>query len=189
MDSLDSDEKKLASLLQTFDASAGDAYFIYAGRIHAIGAGVLLLEIQQNSDTTYRVSDWGRVAPDGSKRELHIEESMTCIDFTDRTVARITGASDSSFHNRKYTILEKCKYFQVTNLKLVEEIYMDTNEGTDSSFHLVSAADHPLKVETSSAETDIPAGRTCLVPASTGRYRIIPIVAEGETADVIVTKR
>ena len=187
LDSLDADEKKLASLLQTFDACPGDAYFIYAGRIHAIGAGVLLLEIQQNSDTTYRVSDWGRVAPDGSRRELHVAESMTCIDFTDRTVARITGASDVSFHNRKYTILEKCKYFQVTNLKLVEEIYMNTNEGSKSSFHLISAADHPLTVETSSASVDIPAGRTCLVPASAGRYRIIPRTAEGETADVILT--
>lgn len=187
LDSLESPASELEGLLQSFDAVPGDAYFIYAGRLHAIGAGILLLEIQQNSDTTYRVSDWGRTAPDGSKRELHIKESMTCIDFTDRTVARITGPSDSSFHNRKYTILEKCSYFQVTDLKLVEEIYENTER--TNSFHLVSAIDHALKVEYHCVSVEIPAGRTALIPACTGRYRIIPLVKEGETATVIFTTR
>lgn len=187
MDSLDGESGELEGLLQSFDACAGDAYFIYAGRLHAIGAGVLLLEIQQNSDTTYRVSDWGRIAPDGSKRELHIAESMTCIDFTDRTVARITGPSDSSYHNRKYTILEKCSYFQVTDLKLVEEIYENTE--STGSFHLVSAVDHAVRVETNSANVLIPAGRTALIPAGTGRYKLIPVVGENETANVILTTR
>ncbi|MBO5762101.1 MAG: class I mannose-6-phosphate isomerase [Lentisphaeria bacterium] len=187
MDALEGGDGELEELLQSFDAAAGDAYFIYAGRLHAIGAGVLLLEIQQNSDTTYRVSDWGRTCADGSKRELHIKESMTCIDFTERTVARITGASDSSFHNRKYTILDKCGYFQVTDLKLVEEIHGNTE--SSSSFHLLSAIDHDVRVETSAGSTLVPASRTCLIPACTGRYRIVPLVKAGECADVILTTR
>ena len=187
LDSLEGDSGELKELLQSFDACPGDAYFIYAGRLHAIGGGVLLLEIQQNSDTTYRVNDWGRIAPDGSRRELHIAESMTCIDFTDRTVARITGPSDSSFHNRKYTILDDYRYFQVTNLKLVEEIYQSTE--STGSFHLVSAIDHAVEVVTASGKVLVPAGRTCLVPASTGRYSLVPQVGEGETANVVLTAR
>lgn len=63
----------------------GDHIFIPSGRLHAIGAGLLIYEIQQNSDTTYRVYDWNRVGLDGKPRDLHIEESLKCIDFSDVT--------------------------------------------------------------------------------------------------------
>jgi mannose-6-phosphate isomerase len=62
----------------------GDAVFLPAGRVHAIGAGNLLIEIQQNSDTTYRVFDWNRTDPaTGTKRDLHVEQAVQCIDFED----------------------------------------------------------------------------------------------------------
>ena len=61
----------------------GDYIFIESGRLHAIGEGLVIYEIQQNSDTTYRVYDWNRMGLDGKPRELHVEESMQCIDFTD----------------------------------------------------------------------------------------------------------
>lgn len=62
---------------------AGDSIFIPSGRVHALGDGCLLLEVQQNSDTTYRVFDWNRTGLDGRPRALHEAESMTCIDFDD----------------------------------------------------------------------------------------------------------
>lgn len=62
---------------------AGDSLFVPSGRLHAIDAGNLILEIQQNSDTTYRVYDWGRVGLDGKPRQLHIDESLQSIDFED----------------------------------------------------------------------------------------------------------
>jgi mannose-6-phosphate isomerase len=65
----------------------GDAIFVPSGRLHAIGAGNLIVEIQQNSDTTYRVYDWGRLEKDGSPRKIHIAEALQCIDFTDREPA------------------------------------------------------------------------------------------------------
>jgi mannose-6-phosphate isomerase len=61
----------------------GDAAFLPAGRFHALGAGNLLIEVQQNSDTTYRVYDWNRVGDKGEMRELHIEQALQCIDFND----------------------------------------------------------------------------------------------------------
>ena len=62
----------------------GDAVFLPAGRLHAIGAGNLLIEIQQNSDTTYRTFDWNRSSPGtGTKRDLHVEQAIQCIDFED----------------------------------------------------------------------------------------------------------
>jgi mannose-6-phosphate isomerase len=76
-------EDKLEEHVQTLHVKAEDSFYIPSSRIHAIGGGNLILEIQQNSDTTYRVYDWGRVGLDGKPRELHIEESLQSIDFQD----------------------------------------------------------------------------------------------------------
>ena len=70
-------------LVHTIPVQTGESIFIPSGRIHAIGGGNLILEIQQNSDTTYRVYDWGRVGLDGAPRKLHIEESLKSSDFND----------------------------------------------------------------------------------------------------------
>jgi mannose-6-phosphate isomerase len=71
------------SCVHRFPVKAGDSILVESGRMHAIDAGNLILEIQQNSDTTYRVYDWGRVGLDGAPRQLHIEESLQSIDFED----------------------------------------------------------------------------------------------------------
>ena len=73
----------VADCVHKIRAKAGDAMFLPAGRFHAVGAGNLLVEIQQNSDTTYRVFDWNRVAEPGKSRRLHIDEALQSIDFTD----------------------------------------------------------------------------------------------------------
>lgn len=67
--------------LHSYPARAGDCVFIPAGTVHAIGEGILLAEIQQSSDLTFRLHDWGRLGTDGQPRELHLEESLVCIDF------------------------------------------------------------------------------------------------------------
>src|SRR5207244_7028021 len=61
----------------------GDALFLPSGRVHALGAGLVIFEIQQNSDTTYRVFDWNRAGLDGKPRELHVQQSLESIDFKD----------------------------------------------------------------------------------------------------------
>ena len=77
---------------------AGDALFIPAGRVHAIGAGSLLIEIQQNSDTTYRAFDWNRIDPaTGTKRDLHLEQAIQCIDFDDVRPKPILSESECTF--------------------------------------------------------------------------------------------
>ncbi|MEM9226415.1 MAG: type I phosphomannose isomerase catalytic subunit [Verrucomicrobiota bacterium] len=74
---------RLEPLVHRIPTRKGESMFVRSGRIHAIDAGCLILEIQQNSDTTYRVYDWGRVGLDGTPRQLHIEESLQCIDYND----------------------------------------------------------------------------------------------------------
>lgn len=73
----------VAECFHRIPVKAGDAMFLPSGRVHAIGAGLVIFEIQQNSDTTYRVFDWNRLGLDGKPRPLHIRESLASIDFTD----------------------------------------------------------------------------------------------------------
>lgn len=96
-------------VVHSISPTSGDSIFIPSGRLHAIGAGLLIYEIQQNSDTTYRVFDWNRMGLDGSPRQLHVEESMRCIDFAD-----VEPPMDTPQGNT----LASCPYFQVDQLKL-----------------------------------------------------------------------
>src|SRR5262249_22949406 len=68
-------------LLYGFEPCAGDCLFIPAGTVHALGAGLLVAEIQQSSDTTFRLFDWNRVGPDGKPRTLHVEQALAVVDF------------------------------------------------------------------------------------------------------------
>lgn len=78
-----------------FRVAAGDSILVHSGQVHAIDAGNLILEIQQNSDTTYRVYDWGRVGLDGKPRQLHIEQSLRSIDWNDFEPAPVRAAPTS----------------------------------------------------------------------------------------------
>jgi mannose-6-phosphate isomerase len=82
----------VAECFHRVPVQAGDAMFLPSGRVHAIGAGLVIFEIQQNSDTTYRVFDWNRVGLDGKPRELHIPQSLASIDFNDFEPALVNGA-------------------------------------------------------------------------------------------------
>lgn len=95
----------VADVVHVIEARTGDCLFIPSGRVHAIGAGLLIYEIQQNSDTTYRVFDWNRVGLDGKPRALHVEESMKSIDFTDFEPGVQEIAADGT--------LVACEYFDV----------------------------------------------------------------------------
>jgi mannose-6-phosphate isomerase len=80
-------EGRVAECFHRIEPRVGDVMFLPSGRVHAIGAGNVILEVQQNSDTTYRVYDWDRVGLDGKPRELHVEASLKCIDFDDHEPA------------------------------------------------------------------------------------------------------
>ena len=84
----------VADCVQAIRMKSGAAMFLPSGRFHAIGAGNLLVEVQQNSDTTYRVFDWNRVDDDGKPRQLHVDQALQCIDFNDVAPEPITPTSE-----------------------------------------------------------------------------------------------
>lgn len=93
----------VADCFHRIPVKAGDTMFLPSGRVHAIGAGLVIFEIQQNSDTTYRVFDWNRVGLDGKPRELHVAESLVSIDFDDfeppLTSGRLTRGPNFTVHH------------------------------------------------------------------------------------------
>ena len=104
-------DNKADECVHRFPVKAGDSILVESGRMHAIDAGNLILEIQQNSDTTYRVYDWGRVGLDGAPRQLHIEESLKSIDFDDfepETLKIVPGTQT----------LADCKEFRIRKFEL-----------------------------------------------------------------------
>lgn len=84
-----------ANCVNAFSVQAGDFLFLPSGRVHALGGGLMVFEIQQNSDTTYRVFDWNRLGSDGKPRALHIAESLACIDFEDHVVSILHAPVES----------------------------------------------------------------------------------------------
>ncbi len=99
----------VAAAVHRLPVVAGDFIFIPSGRLHAIGGDLVIFEIQQNSDTTYRVFDWNRVGLDGQPRALHVAESLQCIDYTD-TQPSVSHAHDG--------VLVNCAYFTTEHFSL-----------------------------------------------------------------------
>ena len=94
----------VAEQVHRIPVRAGDAMFLPSGRVHAIGAGNVLIEIQQNSDTTYRVFDWNRTGDDGKPRVLHVAESLRSIDFADYEPELLHPAGESLVTNALFTV-------------------------------------------------------------------------------------
>ncbi|MFI0347673.1 MAG: type I phosphomannose isomerase catalytic subunit [Chthoniobacterales bacterium] len=105
------EEGTVEKLLHKLPVKSGDSIFIPSGRLHAIGRGILLAEIQQNSDTTYRIFDWNRRDANGQQRQLHLEESMSSIDFSDYEPSLSNDTSgivaDCPFFHAEKWVLEK----------------------------------------------------------------------------------
>jgi mannose-6-phosphate isomerase len=111
----------VADVVHAISPEPGDSIFIPSGRLHAIGAGFLIHEIQQNSDTTYRVFDWNRLGLDGQPRQLHVNQSLASIDFDDFEPAMDTPDGDT---------LATCPYFRIDR-KLLELSDTITNPRDD----------------------------------------------------------
>jgi len=141
---------------------AGEAMFLPSGRVHAIGAGNVIFEIQQNSDTTYRVFDWNRVGLDGQPRELHLEQSLASIDFQDFEPALASHATRSQ-GEATVRELARCPLFVVEQWSLAAG---HTATLAPATMHILGAVSGELSVESAAGRLLLQAGEFALVPAS-----------------------
>lgn len=155
---------KISDCLNYVEVKPGDCFNIPAGLVHAIGAGNLICEIQQNSNTTYRVFDYDRTDADGNKRPLHIEKALDVIDFSTTCRTQITGLTVEK-DNLKRTYLAANKYFAVELIYFTGSFSEDT---ASERFHCYTVMDGSITINGES----IPKGHSCLIPASAGFYKI-----------------
>ena len=158
-------EKTLQSILNFDAVQAGDTYFIEVGRIHAIGAGVLLAEIQQTSDITYRVYDWDRVDADGNERELHNDIALEAFDFDMPDNFRVQYAPKSNVS----TELVSCPYFTTNVLEVTETI---SKQNTQDSFVIYMCVEGKANLEVDGIVTEFSMGETVLIPACIETFSI-----------------
>lgn len=168
----------LAELLNAYKVQDGDAYFIPAGTIHAIGKGLLIAEIQQTSDITYRVFDWNRVDPKtGQGRELHTELALDAIEYKSRSDYKTVAAPKV---NAPVT-LEKCPYFQTNSLIVdgaVERDYADMD-----SFVIYICLDGNLELEYDGGTETVKKGETVLIPAELNE---VTLKGQGKVLEVYI---
>lgn len=141
-------------VIHAFDAKKGDCIFIPAGTVHAIGAGLLIAEIQQSSDTTFRLFDWNRVGNDGKPRELHIEQGIEAIDFSKGPVHPIqaTEFDQSVLQNSVFSLS-------------IQKISGSAQLLGNQSCRIVAVIDGSVSLGGDASEPEMVLGSTALVPA------------------------
>jgi mannose-6-phosphate isomerase len=158
--------KTLPGALNFEKVKEGDTYFIEVGRVHAIGAGVLLAEIQQTSDITYRVYDWDRVDTKGNSRELHNDLAIDAIDFNMPDNYKVKYDKTQNRSNQ----MVSCPYFTTNYLELSRPIDKINNY---DSFIIYICVEGEAQIKTDSYNEFIKKGETVLLPACIKNYSIV----------------
>ena len=159
---------RLMDILNREAAGAGDVFFIPAGRVHTIGKGLLLAEIQQTSDITYRIYDFDRVDVNGQKRELHVEEALDAIDYN------FYDQYKMPYNDRKNqpVRLVSCDYFTTNKISLDQ--LLERNYSDLDSFIIYICFDGGMTLDYQKGKVVVKKGDAVLLPANLKRVTLIP---------------
>ncbi len=151
---------ELTDILNNEEAKAGDVFFLPAGRVHTIGKGLLIAEIQQTSDITYRIYDFDRVDANGNKRELHVEEALDAIDYT------LYDEYKTKYDNtlNEPVPLVDCPYFTTNILTYTKETLRDYSARDSFVIHVCVEGSYILKYGIE--ELPVQMGDCVLIPAT-----------------------
>lgn len=153
----------LVEVLNKVPVKKGDVFFIEAGTIHAINKGILLCEIQQNSNTTYRVYDYDRRDKDGNARELHIDKAIAV------STLRPAPKRDSAVSDKPVNMLASCKYFTVEQAKITSSLTLDIDT---NCFRSLIITDGDGMLEMNGETMPLSKGDSIFIPAQNGSYTI-----------------
>lgn len=155
-------------VLNRVDVHPGDVFFIESGTIHAIGAGILICEIQQNSNCTYRVYDYDRRGADGKPRELHVEKALEVSRFTPSDTSDRQGKAEK-IPGGTVKRLASCRYFTTERYDVDSAVELDVTEDSFASL-MITAGEG--KVEGPENALRFHAGDSMFIPAGTGKVRL-----------------
>jgi mannose-6-phosphate isomerase len=153
--------------LHEFEPRVGDCVLIEAGTVHALGAGLLIAEIQQASDTTYRLFDWNRVDRDGKPRALHIQQALDTIDFNRGPVNSVQPIDTESAGVER---LVACDKFVLDRWRIGAPHQLPR----DDRFHILAVIEGSLSLNSDSSREELKRGDSILVPASASIVEIAP---------------
>ena len=165
----------LEKMMNYVPVHAGESYFIPSGLVHAIGEGILIAEIQQNSNITYRVYDYNRVGADGKLRPLHIDDALAVIESTDPSSVGSEPSDDAS-------VIAKCKYFTVHKYDLKDSV-CETEVGEQSFLHVMCIKGKAV-LTAGGKEYELGMGDTYFIPANAGKIKIASDNAQIITASM-----
>lgn len=159
-------DNTLLEVLNNVPVHKGDVFFIKSGTLHAIGKGILIAEIQQNSNTTYRIYDYGRMGADGKPRQLHIKKAvevtaLTPPQYPTRVMGEIEQRDGCTFQ-----LLSKCEYFRVNKVCVEVKCTLEAGKG---SFNSVLVLDGQGEID----GVGLKKGESCFIPAGYGKYNFI----------------
>jgi mannose-6-phosphate isomerase len=160
--------KTLPEIMNFERVKAGDVFYMPSGRVHALGPGILLAEIQQTSDITYRMYDWDRVDANGQSRDLHTEEALDAIDFNiydDYKINPVVKPNQTSS-------LVKSPYFVANQLHLNRPLPKDYSEL--DSFVIYLCVEGSAQIDATSGKINLKTGECLLLPATTKYVAILP---------------
>ena len=163
------EDNTIMDVLQRYEVSAGDVFFLPAGRVHAIGAGCFIAELQQTSNITYRIYDYNRKDANGKGRELHTELAKDAIDYTFYPDYR----THYKAHTNATVELANCKYF-TTNLLELDTIMVRDFSELDSFVVYICMGGKATIRDNKGNDISIHQGQTVLIPADTEVITISP---------------
>ena len=156
------------NLLQKVPVKKGDVLYIPAGLVHAIGKGIVVAEIQQSSDITYRIYDYNRTDDQGNERELHTDLALDVINFD----ASKNPTTHYNAHLNDIIPLVRCDYFTTNMLQI--DTNLTRNYSAINSFVVYMCLEGNFVIETNGEKTIVNKGETILIPASTDELHLIP---------------
>ncbi len=158
-------EGRAREYLQFVPVQAGDFIFVPAGTMHAIGAGVLLYELQQTSDTTYRVYDWDRLGLDGKPRPLHLEKALRCTHFDVAPPAKVPYTEREIVTGVHHTALIKGQYFCLERLRLSSGAQWQVERTGRAHLLTVTQGNLVLQADSDTDRLEVGHGTSIFVPA------------------------
>ena len=153
---------------------AGDSVMVPAGTVHGILSGVVLLEVQQTSDTTYRIHDWDRLGPDGRARELHVGRALEVIDFERRTTVPVEPRAVEAGGGIRREVIAECRHFVVERIRAgAGSSYTATLDGASCEIWGAIAGTASLRAHRAgAAPLALGQARFVLLPATMGRFTL-----------------
>jgi mannose-6-phosphate isomerase len=152
-------------LLSRVPVKAGDFIYVPATTPHAIGPGIVLYELQQFSDTTYRVYDWGRLGLDGKPRQLHLDKALTVMDLHPRPIITMLPPENNDSQGNGVTALIRAMYFGLERVRVTAP---EADYKLDGVCHLLSVIQGAVRVN----DVLITKGRSALIPAGLNHYTL-----------------